>query len=234
MRMTSSFLSKLIELIAPRACVVCGGRLALGEEVICSVCNMHLPRTEYHRCPDDNPLAQTFWGKIHIRNAAALFFYHAHSASSNILYSLKYRHHPEIGVYMGRMIAREYISHGFFESIDLIIYVPLAHKRQRERGYNQSREIALGISEITGIPINDKAVIRTSYKGSQTHLDRWRRQENVETVFVMKESEHLHGKHILIVDDVVTTGATITACAKEMSKAGDVIFSVMCIGFAKS
>ena len=122
MRMTSSFLSRLIELISPRACVICGGRLAEGEEVLCSVCNLHLPRTGYHRCADDNPLAQTFWGKIHIKNAASLFFYNAHSASSNILYSLKYRNHPEIGTYMGRMIAREYMSDGFFDGIDMIIY----------------------------------------------------------------------------------------------------------------
>jgi len=234
MRMTSSFLSRLIELISPRACVICGGRLAEGEEVMCSVCNLHLPRTGYHRCADDNPLVKTFWGKIHVRNAASLFFYNAHSSSSNILYSLKYRNHPEIGVYMGRMIAREYMADGFFDGIDMIVYVPLAHKRQRQRGYNQSREIALGISEMTSIPINDNAVVRTSYKGSQTHLGRWERQENVETVFVLKEPDALDGKHILIVDDVVTTGATITACAKEISKAGNVIFSVLSIGFAKS
>ena len=234
MRMTSSFLSRLIELISPRACVICGGRLAEGEEVLCSVCNLHLPRTGYHRCADDNPLAQTFWGKIHIKKAASLFFYNAHSASSNILYSLKYRNHPEIGTYMGRMIAREYMSDGFFDGIDMIIYVPLARKRQRQRGYNQSREIALGINQITGIPINDNAVVRTSYQGSQTHLNRWGRQENVETVFSMKEPDGLNGKHILIIDDVVTTGATIAACAKEISKAGDVVFSVLSIGFAKS
>lgn len=232
--MISSFLNKLLEVIAPRACVVCGARLAETEDSICTVCNLHLPRTGFQHAPEDNVMAKSFWARIPIERAAALFFYYAHSASSNILYSLKYRNHPEIGEYMGRMMGREFLESGFFTDIDMIVYVPLAHKRQRQRGYNQSREIAVGVSAVTGIPMNDKAVVRTSYQGSQTHLDRWRRQENVENVFRLNNSAGLTGKHILIIDDVVTTGATVIACAKAMMTVDKVRFSVLSLGFSKS
>lgn len=232
--MTSSFLSKLIDIIAPRACVVCGSRLAAGEEVMCAACNLHLPRTEYGKTAHDNPLNRMFWAKIPIERAASLFFYSAHSASSNILYALKYGNHPEIGETMGRMIALEYQRDGFFEGIDMIVPVPLARKRERQRGYNQSREIALGISAVTGIPINHNLVERTSFNGSQTHLGRWDRQENVDKVFRLKCVDELEGKHILLIDDVITTGATITACAKAINVAENMKFSVLAIGLAKN
>lgn len=232
--MISRFLSKFIDLIAPRACVVCGCRLSESEEVMCAACNLHLPRTGYEKVAYDNPLNRIFWAKIPIERAASLFFYHAHSASSNILYSLKYRNHPEIGEFMGRMMAVEYQNDGFFEGIDMIVPVPLARKRERQRGYNQSHEIALGVSAVTGIPINDKMVERTSFKGSQTHLGRWDRMENVDNSFCLKNADGLIGKHILLIDDVITTGATIIACAKAINVAENIKFSVLSIGFAKS
>ena len=135
---------------------------------------------------------------------------------------------------MGRMMARELQKSDFFEGIDAIVPIPLAKKRQRQRGYNQSEMLATGVSEITGLPIYNKVVKRTTFEGSQTNRGRWERNENVEKVFQLTDSEALHGKHILIIDDVVTTGATIIACAKELSKAEDVRFSILALGFAKS
>ena len=147
---------------------------------------------------------------------------------------MKYKDHPEIGEVMGRMMGKELMPSGFFDGIDGIIPVPLTKKRQRQRGYNQSEEIARGISEVTGLPLFDKVVKRVSFKGSQTNLGRWERNENVEKVFELIDGTTIQGKHLLIVDDVVTTGATCIACSKELVKAGDVKISILSLGYAKN
>ena len=135
---------------------------------------------------------------------------------------------------MGRMMARELERGDFFDGIDGIVPVPLAKKRERQRGYNQSMEIAKGVSEITSLPIYNKVVKRNTFNGSQTSKGRWERNENVENVFELIDGDSIRGKHLLIIDDVVTTGATIIACAKEIGKAEGVCFSVLSLGFAKS
>ena len=151
---------RLINLIAPKQCAMCGCRLAVGEDVICSACNLDLPRTFFADNAYDNEMAKTFWGRMKIERAAALFFYRAHSASSRIIYTMKYFDHPETGELMGRMAAREFAAKGFFDGIDVIVPIPLAKNRLRERGYNQSMEIARGVSGITQIPVMADAVSR--------------------------------------------------------------------------
>ena len=164
----------------------------------------------------------------------ALFYYEAHSETANILYELKYKNHPEIGEVMGRLMARELNTTGFFDGIDGIVPIPLAKKRQRQRGYNQSMEIARGVSEVTCLPIYNKVVRRNAFEGSQTNNGRWERNENVEHVFEVEDISAIQGKHLLIVDDVVTTGATVLACAQELCKAPNVKVTVLALGFAKS
>ena len=232
--MRISFWTRLLDLISPRLCVVCGERLSITEEVICSKCNLHLPRTGFQRDPQENIMAKMFWGQVPIERATALFYYEAHAETANILYELKYKDHPEIGETMGRMLARELQRSDFFSGIDGIVPVPLAKKRLRQRGYNQSMEIAKGVSELTGLPIYNKVVKRTRFEGSQTSMGRWERNENVEKVFELIDGENVRGKHLLIIDDVVTTGATVIACAKELIKAGNVRISVLALGYAKS
>lgn len=229
-----SFWHRVLDLISPRLCVVCGQRLTVSEEVICSKCNLHLPRTGFQQDPYENEMAKLFWHQIPIERATALFYYEAHSETANILYELKYKNHPEIGEVMGRLMAKELRPSGFFDGIDGIVPIPLAKKRLRQRGYNQSLEIARGISEITCLPIQNKVVRRNAFEGSQTNKGRWERNENVEGVFELKDATTVQGKHLLFVDDVVTTGATVIACAKELCKAGYVKVSVLAIGFAKS
>ena len=216
------------------SCSIGCRRLSISEEVICGKCNLHLPRTGFQQDPYENIMAKMFWGQIPIERATALFYYEPHAETANILYEMKYKNHPEIGEVMGRLMARELQMSNFFEGIDGIIPVPLAKKRQRQRGYNQSHELAKGISEITGLPIYNKVVRRTVFEGSQTSLGRWERNENVEQVFELKDAPTVQGKHLLIVDDVVTTGATVIACAKELCKAGGVRISVLSLGLAKN
>ena len=218
-----SFWHRLLDLISPQLCVVCGKRLSATEDVICIACNLKLPRTDFSKNPYDNEMAKLFWGRIPIERAAAFFYYESHSNTANIIYKLKYKSHPEIGPVMGRK----------FDGIDGIVPIPLAKKRFRQRGYNQSEEIAKGINEITGIPIYTGMVKRIVFKGSQTRRMRWDRQENVEYAFSLVNGEPIIGKHLLVIDDVVTTGATIIACAKELVKAGNVKISVLSLGLTK-
>lgn len=232
--MKDSFWSRLVDLIAPRACVVCGGRLGIHEFFLCGSCNLQLPRTNYADNPYENDMARLFWGQLPVERCAALFFYQGGSGPSQILYELKYKNHPEIGEFFGRMIAEEWNDTGFFEGIDLIVPVPLAKERQRQRGYNQSLHIARGIGSVTRLPIVTSAVSREQFVESQTQKDRWQRNENVEGCFRLNDGSALKGRHVLLVDDVVTTGATICSCGREMLKAGDVRFSILTIGFAKS
>jgi len=229
-----SFWHRLIDLISPRLCVVCGDRLSISEEIICCRCNLHLPRTGFHRNPYENEMAKLFWGQIPIERASALMYYESHAETANIIYDMKYRNHPEIGDVMGRMMARELLPHGFFDGIDGIVPIPLSKKRQRQRGYNQSLEIARGINHVTQLPIFDKLVCRTSFDGSQTTKGRWERNENVEHVFQLNNQSSISNRHLLIVDDVVTTGATVIAFAKELAKSGNIKVSILAIGFAKS
>ena len=232
--MKISFWARLLDLISPRLCVVCGNRLAVTEETLCSKCYLHLPRTDFGHDLYENVMAKLFWGQMAIEKATALFYYEPHAETAQILYEMKYKNHPEIGVVMGRMMAKELMRSGLFDGIDAIVPVPLARKRERQRGYNQSLELAKGVSEVTGLPIANKVVRRTKFVGSQTQRGRWERNENVEDVFELVDSDSISGKHLLLIDDVVTTGATIIACAQEMRKASNVKFSVLALGYSKS
>ena len=234
MKQTISLLARLIDTLAPRSCTVCGGRLTVTEEVMCACCNHSLPRTGYAKSGYDNRLVRLFWGRIPIEKGAAFFFYKAHSDTSRLIYQLKYGGHPELGEGLGRIVTAEFAHDGFFEGITAVVPVPLAHQREKERGYNQSVEIAHGISAETGLPVLDKVLERISFHGSQTQKDRWERNENVEKAFHLLDALALNNQHILLIDDVITSGATLVAAAKEVLKAVNVKISVLSLGFANN
>lgn len=234
MKQTISLLARLIDTLAPRSCTVCGGRLTVTEEVMCACCNHSLPRTGYAKSGYDNRLVRLFWGRIPIEKGAAFFFYKAHSDTSRLIYQLKYGGHPELGEGLGRIVAVEFAHDGFFEGITAVVPVPLACQREKERGYNQSVEIARGISAETGLPVLDKVLERISFHGSQTQKGRWERNENVEKAFRLLDTSALNNQHILLVDDVITSGATLVAAAKEVLKGENVKVSVLSLGFANN
>lgn len=229
----SSWLERILRMLAPRACAICGCRLATEEEIICAACDVHLPRTGYANCPERNEMARLFWLRLPIERAAALFYYHAHSKVAGVIYDLKYHDRPQTGERLGIMAAREMEANGFFEGMELIIPVPLARERLKERGYNQSEWIAKGISEETGIPMATHVVERTRFEGSQTRLARQERMRNVEDAFRLRRPDAIAGKHILLVDDVCTTGATLTACGKQLALADDVRISILTLARAQ-
>ena len=228
-----SFFSRLIDLIAPRCCAICGCRLSITEQTLCSSCDRHIPRTWYERSPYDNMMNRLYWKQIPIEKTSALFFYNAQAPVSKAIYDLKYHHCPEIGVSLGEIAAREFSHENFFEGIDTIIPVPLTKKRQHNRGYNQSMMIAKGISNVTGIKINNNIVKRTLFRESQTHKDVIDRKENVKDAFSIINTKEITNRHVLLVDDIVTTGATTIACSQQLMKAEGVKISIISLGFVK-
>lgn len=228
-----NWITRILDFISPRLCVVCGQRLAPTERSLCSVCLFHLPRTDFHQKPLDNPMAQLFWGLAPIEKAAALFYYHPHSETAQLVYRLKYNNRPDIAEDMGRVMANELQATDFFSDIDVLLPVPLASKRLRQRGYNQSEQLAKGISDITHLPIVTKALRRKHFQQSQTTLNRWQRQENVEDTFWLKDGSQLLDKHVLLIDDICTTGATLISCANTLKDIKGIRISVLTLGFTK-
>lgn len=232
--MKTTFWTELFDLIAPRPCVICGGRLTAGEQVICGPCHMHLPLTRYEQSAYDNPMARLFWGQFPVERAAALFFYEPQSPTSRLVYDMKYHGRSEVAVAMGQIMARQMGGSDFFSRIDAIIPIPLTWRRQWQRGYNQSAELAQGLSSICGLPVWTKVVTRTHFSQSQTHQHAWERQQNVSDAFRLRDAGRIAHKHVLLVDDIVTTGATITACARTLAEAPGVRISVLSLGLTKS
>lgn len=226
------WLSSFLSLLFPRCCVVCGRPLARGEECLCTMCNINLPRTDYH-LRKDNPVEKMFWGKIPLEHATSFFFYRKGSDFRQILHQLKYGGQKGIGAIMGRYMAAELLESGFFEGVDVILPVPLHKKKQQIRGYNQSEWIARGIAAVTGISIDTESVVRQKNTETQTRKSFFERWENVEGIFQLHHAESLSGKHILIVDDVLTTGATTVECASCLAEIEGIRISILTLAMAE-
>jgi ComF family protein len=231
--MKTSFWTKLFDLISPRLCAVCDKRLSANESVVCAACHLHLPITNHAASPSDNELARLFWGHFDIEKAAAYFYYTPNSPEARLIHGLKYHDRPETGEQMGIIAARVFDRKGFFSNIDGIIPMPITRQRRRQRGYNQSEEIARGISRVTGLPIYNKVVERLVFHESQTHLRHYERRDNVEHAFRLADGRCVANKHLLIVDDIITTGSTVTACACELLHVPGVRVSVFALGYTK-
>ena len=225
--------SRFLDFISPRLCVVCGRRLSPTERSLCSVCQLHLPRTAYQFTPDNNPMAQLFWHLTPVERAAAFIYYQPQSEMARMVYQLKYANSPDIGEDLGRLMATDMQLAHYFDGIDVLVPVPLTSKRQRQRGYNQSEMLARGISEITHLPVQANTLKRQVFRESQTHLSRYERRENVEGIFVAADAETLKGRHVLLIDDVCTTGATLTSCAQALASIEGIHISVLALGFTK-
>lgn len=200
-------------LFFPSNCLVCGKRLPSSREVLCFSCEYLMPKTGYSG-RDDNPVSKTFWGRVPVHSATSLFRFEKGSAYQAVLHDLKYRGNWKAGLYLGRLLGHELIQSSF-SKCDLLVPVPIHAGRLRQRGYNQSEVIARGCSEITGIPITTRLLVRRGHHRSQTSMGRLERFENVSEEFSLcKRPANINGKKVLIIDDVITTGATLEACSQ--------------------
>ena len=220
-------------LLFPRCCVVCGSPLSRGEECLCTCCNINLPRTGFH-LRKDNPVECLFRGRIPgLKRASSFLFYRKGSDFRRILHMLKYGGYKELGEVMGRYMSAELSSGEFFDGVDMIIPVPLHRKKQKLRGYNQSEWIARGIASVTGIPLCAECMIREKNTETQTRKSTFERWENVEGIFRLCDTVHFEGKHVLLVDDVLTTGATTVACASAFAGVSGIRISVLTLAVAE-
>ncbi len=224
--------SDIASLLLPRTCPACGRTLKDWEECLCLSCLALLPVTGFHGDPD-NPLAEMFWGRIRLRQAVAWFYFRKGSDYQEVLHQLKYNDRPDIGFTLGRLFGYELRSCAGFARPDLIVPVPLNRKKLRNRGYNQSGAIAAGLSAGLGIPASEKALERPAATATQTRKSRYERYLNVTGKFRVTGEATIENRHILLVDDVVTTGATLEACAEELLKVKGVSVSVAALAWAK-
>jgi ComF family protein len=220
-----------ISLLFPRLCYGCGTHLMRNENIICTACYVIIPRTGYHTVAD-NPVAQLFWGRCFLEKAAAFSFYNKGSRIRNLIHNLKYKGIREIGYELGKIYGLSLKSSGFTDDIDIIIPVPLHPEKIHARGFNQSEIISSGISEVTGVPVNTGLLYRLSVSATQTKRSRYERWVNVEGIFSVVDQEQIREKHVLLVDDVITTGSTIESCANELLKTEGVKVSAVALAFA--
>lgn len=220
-----------ISLLFPRLCYACGEHLLRNENIICTGCYVNIPRTHFD-VDRENPLEQLFWGRCLIEKAAAFSIYNKGSRIKNLIHNLKYKGIKEIGYELGKIYGLSLKSSGFTSDIDLIIPVPLHPSRKRVRGFNQSEIISSGIADITGLQLNTDSFVRTARSDTQTKRSRYDRWTNVEGIFMVTDSEAIYNKHILLVDDVITTGSTIESCSHELLKVEGVKVSVAALAFA--
>ena len=231
-----NILNTLLDFIAPRFCSVCGKRLMQSEKVVCTNCLLDLNVSEYYNAAEGNTLERTMWQVLPIQRAAAFLTYERNSEQRNIVLDLKYHNQPRIGYHLGMLMASQLKEKGFFDSIDIIIPIPIPRNRKIYRGYNQSEQLAIGISKTIGLPINTKAIKRLPYETSQTHLTATERGENVKDTFMLRKNRAaaLQNKHILLIDDVITTTATIRACGQILSDIPGIKISVLSLAVSKN
>jgi ComF family protein len=207
-----------ISLIFPVSCNACGNILYKGERLICTYCRYHLPKTNFH-LQKDNPVARHFWGKLTIESAAAFYFFNKGEKVQNLIHMLKYKHQKEIGVLIGELYGYELAKSELFKNIDIIIPVPLHLSKKFKRGYNQSDLFAKGLSNAFKKEVDYNQLYKIRASATQTKKSRFARWENVNQVFHLRNSSALENKHILLVDDVITTGSTLETCATVLLQA---------------
>jgi len=222
--MYSSFLMRTIllniargidQLFFPRNCAGCGSDLITKEQLLCLGCINNLPVTNFHMHAN-NPVEKIFWGRLPVRSAASLFYFTKGSLLQRLLHQFKYRGNKEIGYLMGTMMGKTFVESNRFAFLDGLVALPLHKSRERRRGYNQAAILCEGFSAATGINFYRDVIVRAAYTETQTQKGRLERWQNIEGRFALRNSEKLRHKRILLVDDVVTTGATLEACGQEL------------------
>lgn len=212
-----SLLNDLKELLLPRLCPVCGKQMMKGEDVLCSFCAIGLPRYRILRT-DDNPLLRTIWDMANVQRAMTFLTYNHNSPYHNLVIGLKFHGRSDLAFRLGRWAAMEAVKHGFWEGVDALVPVPLTRWRRWRRGYNQAEKLAQGMAEVTGLPVLN-LLERTKNRTPQSRLRGEARRKNAEGIYRATVPAEWRGKCLVLVDDVMTTGATLGSCAQALHHA---------------
>ncbi|GAA4390535.1 ComF family protein [Hymenobacter koreensis] len=227
-------LSDFIALAFPHTCLACLQPLARGETHLCTDCRAQLPYTDFHRLsPAANPLARLFWGRVPVEHVLSYLRFLRRGRVQHLLHQLKYKGQREVGSALGLMYGQELAEIGLGTDVQLIAPVPLHPRKLAKRGYNQSDSFAEGLAQSLELPWSPSTLQRTDYTASQTRMTRSQRWQNVADVFVVPNPTAVQGQHVLIVDDVLTTGATLEACAVKLLAAGAAKVNVATIAYAE-
>lgn len=225
------WIGDFISLIFPDICAACGNSLWKHEKIICRLCEFHLPVTGFHE-ESDNPVAKLFWGRAVIMAGSAFLYFNKGNKVQSLIHQLKYKGRKDIGVFLGELYGNQLKAFPEFSSAGVIVPVPLHKKKYMKRGYNQSEQFGLGLSKVLRMPVNRHLLLRVRATETQTRKSRFRRYENVSEIFRITEPERWSGMHILLVDDVITTGATLESCIHALEAIPGVKVSVAGIAAA--
>lgn len=204
-----------LHLLYPQLCVACGDDVPAGDSCFCLKCRLRVTATDMHLVRE-NEFTNRLWGRLNFESGAAMYYFTRKSPIQRALHQLKYHNQPDIGFKLGREFGKRLNNSEFFKTVEAVLPVPLHPKKERIRGYNQSAMFAEGISDVMGIPVLTNVLVRQAFTETQTKKKRMERFKNVGDVFEVKRPKKIEGKHLLLVDDVLTTGATLEVCGQAL------------------
>lgn len=231
MKIGNDIITSLLHFFYPHNCIGCGSDIIANNNFLCLECINNLPHTGFS-LHANNPVEKMFWGRLAIFAGTSQFYFSKGSVVQNLIHQLKYKGHRKAGIYLGNLIGNSLLGTNRFSDIDLLVPLPLFAKKEFKRGYNQAMVLCEGIAEVINLPIITKNVVRIVHTETQTKKGRIERWENVEKSFSVMDISVLQGKHILLVDDVITTGATMEACGAEILKVDGARLSIATLALA--
>ncbi len=231
MQLITQIKESLSQLIFPHVCEGCGSDIIDSNQMLCLRCLSSLPQTNFH-LHGNNPIEKLFWGRLPVTYATAQYYFTKESMMQHLIQQFKYRANKELGLYLGKLIGNSLMQSNRFLSIDALVPLPLHEAKERRRGFNQATILCNGIAEVMGKPVLKNAVIRNTPTESQTKKNRVERWQNMDRRFELVNENQISGKHVLLVDDVVTTGATLEACGRELLKAHNIQLSIATLCFS--
>lgn len=217
----------VLHLLFPHVCTGCGSDILSNESVLCMRCIEGMPETNFEIHPN-NPVEKLFWGRLPVTNAAALFYFTKESLMQHLMHQFKYKGNKDLGLQLGRIMGEQILKSGRF-NVDALIPLPLFPGKEKKRGYNQATVLCQGMAESMKIPVLDKVITRPQHTETQTKKGRIERWKNMEGKFILSDTSSIRNKHLLLVDDVVTTGATLEACGNELLQVENVKLSLACL-----
>jgi ComF family protein len=215
----------VLHLLFPHICSGCGNDILPADSILCMRCIEALPETNFEYHPN-NPVEKLFWGRLKISAATGQFYFTKESLMQRLMHQFKYKGNREFGLQLGRMMGEQLKRSGRFNA-DALVPLPLFPAKEKRRGYNQATVLCQGMQEVLQIPILDRVITRPQHTETQTKKGRIERWKNMEGKFILEEPDAICNKHLVLVDDVVTTGATLEACGAELLKGENVRLSVV-------
>ena len=216
----------------PRYCLGCGQIISRQEQFLCVTCRHELRQTHFHLLPDErNPMIRKFFGRVVVQKASALLYYDKGAVSQRLIHALKYHDREQIGLWLGQWYATELVANGYFSQVELVLPVPLHPKKKKKRGYNQVTLFGSTLADALQVTYREDLLLKQTYNSAQAKKHWLERQRTSAETFVLTDPKAVAGKHVLIIDDIVTTGATLAQCAALLIKAGAKV-SFACMAYS--